>query len=82
MSASSKKSILLSAYDRSRLITEHAMRAQAVEMVLNASQHISTSNPELTNISDQHRLISDDTGKMLLLTAEGNNIHLFINFFS
>ena len=81
MRVSSKKSILLPAYDCSRLVTKHATRAQAAEKVLDACNHKPTNNPELTNISDQHRLISDDTGKMLLLTAEGNNIHLFINFF-
>ena len=74
MSASSKKSIPLSAYDRSRLVTEHAMRAQAVEMVLNASHHISTSNPELTNISDR-QTVPDNKGKLLVSRAEGFKIN-------
>ena len=52
MSASSKKSIPLSAYDRSRLVTEHATRAQAAKKVLDACNHIPTSNPQPTNISD------------------------------
>ena len=68
MSASSKKSILLSAYDRSRLVTKHAMRAQAAEKVLDASNHIPTSNPEPTNISDR-QTVSDDS--KLIARAEG-----------
>ena len=51
MSASSKKSIPLSAYDRSRLVTEYATRAQAAEKVVDASKHIITSN-----ISDRHNV--------------------------
>ena len=47
MSASSEK--CMSAYDRSRLVTEHATRAEAAEKVLDASNHIPTSNPEPTN---------------------------------
>ena len=43
MSASSKKSITLSAYDRSRLVNEHA--TQANEKVLDASSHIQKINP-------------------------------------
>ena len=66
MSASSKKSIPLSAYDRSRLVTEHATRAQAAKKVLDACNHIPTSNPQPTNISDWHKLMSDDTGKELV----------------
>ena len=70
ISASSKKSIPLSAYDRSRLVTEHETRAQAAEKVLDASNQITTSNPEPTNISDRHKSLSDDTGKMLVSRAE------------
>ena len=50
MSASSKKSIPLSAYDRSRLVTEHATRAQDAEKVLDARNHIPTINLQPTNI--------------------------------
>ena len=49
MSDSSKKSIPLSAYERSRLDTEHTTRARAAEKFLDASNHIPTSNPEPTN---------------------------------
>ena len=70
MSASSKKSIPLSAYDRSRLVTEHATRAQDAEKVLDASNHIPTSNPEPTNISDKHK-----PGKLLVSRAEGYILH-------
>ena len=59
MRASSKKSISLSAYDRSRIITEHLTRAQAVEKVLDASNYIPPRNLELTNISDR-QTESDD----------------------
>ena len=52
MSASSKKPIPLSAYDRSRLDTEHTTRAQDAEKVLHASNHTPTSNPEPTNKPD------------------------------
>ena len=54
-----RNSIPLSAYDRSRLVTEHATRAQAAEKVLHAG------NPEPTNISDQITVL-DDKDKMLL----------------
>ena len=67
MSASSKKSIPLSAYDRSRLVTEHARRASAAEKIFDAS------NPEPTNISDRQKLISEDTDKMLVSRAKGHN---------
>ena len=69
MSASSKNSIPLSASSRSRLVTEHATRAQAAEKVLNASNHIPTSKPELTNIPD--RQIVSDEGKLLVTRAKG-----------
>ena len=59
MRVSSKKSILLPAYDCSRLVTEHATRAQAAEKVLHAG------NLEPTNISDQITVL-DDKDKMLL----------------
>ena len=52
-------------YDRSRLLTELATRAQAAKKVLDASNHILTSNSEPTNISERHKLISDDKGKCL-----------------
>ena len=60
MSASSKNFISLSAYDRSRLGAEHTTRAQTAEQVLDATNHISTSNPKSTNISNQHKLIPED----------------------
>ena len=53
MSASSKKSILLSAHDRSSLGTEHTTRAQDAEKVLDASNHRPLSNPELTNLPER-----------------------------
>ena len=64
----------MSVYDRSRLDTEHVTRSQATEKALDASNHIPTSNPEPTNIPDQHKLISDSKGKMLVLTAEGYRV--------
>ena len=69
MNANSKKSIPLSAYDRSRLDTEHAF--WAAEKVLDASNHIPTSNPEPTYISDP-QLVADDN-KRLVARAVGNN---------
>ena len=65
MSASSK-SISLSAYDRPRLVTEHATCTQATEKVLDASNYIPTSNPEPTNISCQQK-----PGNVLVSKAEG-----------
>ena len=53
MSDSSKKSIPLSAYERSRLDTEHTTRAQDAEKVLDASNHRPLSNPELTNLPER-----------------------------
>ena len=53
MNASSKKSILLSAHDRSSLGTEHTTRAQDAEKVLDASNHRPLSNPELTNLPER-----------------------------
>ena len=76
MSASSKKSIFVSLFsesDRSRLVTEHATRALAAEKVFDASKHIITSNPEPTNISDRHKLLSDES-KMKVIRAEGCNL--------
>ena len=59
MSASSKKSILLSAYDRSRLDAEHTTRARAAEKVLDASNHIPTSKSEPTNKPDRQSLTNE-----------------------
>ena len=67
MNASSKKPIPLSAYGRSRLVTEQSTGAQAAKKVLDATKHILISNPETTNISDN---VSDEA-KMLVLRAEG-----------
>ena len=50
MSASSKKPIPLSAYDRSRLDT--TTRARVAEKVLDASNHIPTSDTETAKILD------------------------------
>jgi len=52
MTASRKKYIPFSAYDRPRLDIEHPTRARASKKVLDASNHIPTSNPEPTNIVD------------------------------
>ena len=76
MSANRKKSIPLSAYDCSRLVTKHATRSQDAEKVLDASNHIPTINPEPTNITDQHKLMTDDTRKVLAARAEGYNVVL------
>ena len=62
MSASSKKFILLSKHDRSRLYTEHARRSRAAEKVFDASNHIPTSNSEPTNIP--HRQTMTDESKL------------------
>ena len=35
--------------------------------------HILKSNLEPTNMLDRHKLMSDDTGKILVLKAKGNN---------
>ena len=59
ISASSKKFILLSAYGRSRLDTEHTTRARAAEKVLDASNHIPTSNPKPTNIPDRQSVTNE-----------------------
>ena len=67
MSASSKKYIPLSAYDRSRLDIKHTPRARAAENVLDASNHIPTNNPEPTNVLEQQK-ISDESK---LATVEG-----------
>ena len=70
MIASCKKFILLSAYDYSRLVTEHATRAQAAKNVL-YSNLIHTSNSESARMPDLNKLISDDKDKMLASRAEG-----------
>ena len=75
MSASSKKSIHLSAYHRSRLVTKHVTRAQAAEKVLDASNHIPTINSQPTNIRDR-QTVSDDTGKVLVSRAEGYSYNI------
>ena len=62
MSASSKKPIPLSAYDRSTLDIEHKTRARAAEKVLDASNHIPTNNPVPTNI--QKRQTMTDESKL------------------
>ena len=64
MSASSKKSISLSASDRSRLVF--------AEKVLHASKHIPTSNPYPANISDRQTVL--DEGKLLVTRAEGYSL--------
>ena len=69
MSASSKKFIPLSAYDRSRLDTKHTARARAAEKFLDASNHIPKSNPESTNIPDRQTMSDED--KVLGQRAEG-----------
>ena len=68
MSLSSKKFVPLSAYDRSRLISEHAMRSQSSKKVLDASNHIPSSNPEPTNILDR-QTVPDES--MLVTRNEG-----------
>ena len=78
MSASSKKSLPLAAYYRSRLVAEHATRARAAEKVMDASDNIPTSNPELTNISDRHKLLSGEPS-VKLVESEG---YIFIYYFS
>ena len=60
VSASSKKFIPLSAYDRSTLNTEHTTRDRAAEKVLDASNHIPTNNPEPNNVLEQ-QTISDES---------------------
>ena len=79
MSASSKKSIPLSAYDRSRLVTEHATRAQDAEKVLDASNRIPTIDPETTNRPDQHKVISNER-KVLVSSAEDYSSSMTIVF--
>lgn len=59
------KAIILSPSDHLRLVTKYALRAQAAEMVLDASKHILTGNPEPTS-----KLLSDKP-KMLVLRAKG-----------
>ena len=58
MSASSKKPIPLSAYDRSRLDT--TTRARVAEKVLDVINHIPTKNPVPTNKPDRQTL-SDES---------------------
>ena len=72
MRSSSKKSIPVLAYVRSRLNTEHAKRARAAEKDLDASKHIPTSNPEPTNIPDR-QTIADESK---VTRAEGYSIVL------
>ena len=56
ITTNSKKSINLSVYDGSRLVTEHATRARAAEKVLDASNPIPLSDLELNNIQDQQKM--------------------------
>ena len=69
MNASSKKSIPVSAYDRSRLYTEHTTCAQAAENILDASSHIPLSNPVPTNKPERQTM----KGKSKLAKAEGSS---------
>ena len=61
-------------YDRSRLLTEHATRAQAAKKVLDASNHIPTSNPEPTYIPDR-QIMSDES--KIAQRGEGYSYNLF-----
>ena len=60
----------MSSYDRLRLDTEHTKRARPAEKVLDASNHLPTSNPEPTNIPDQQT--KSDENK--LARGEGNRV--------
>ena len=62
MSASSKKSLPLAAYYRSRLVAEHALRpySNTAEKVLDASKHKLPSDSKPNYISDRHKLLSDE----------------------
>ena len=59
-------------------MTARGWRAQAAEKVLDASKHILTSNPEPTNISDRHCMLSNEP-KILVLRAEGYTLLNFVN---
>ena len=95
MSASSKKYIPLSVYDRSRLDTEHTMHARFAENVFDTSNHVPTSNPEPTNIPDR-QTISDESKlaqraegytcinylkAFLVGSVEGDLVYLLITFY-
>ena len=72
-STNSEKFKPLSVFDRSRLVTEPAMRTKAAEKALNASNHYQ----KVTLNRLKYKLLPDDKGKILILRAECYNL---INF--